>query len=73
MASQAYTKTPKVRFITDGATIYLDPLDSEAKAALEAWFDTYGTNTTVAITEEAANRGGYGKDGPYSVMKLVTS
>jgi len=73
MASQTYTNTPKVRFISDGAVITLDPLDSEAKAAMEAWFDSHGDHTTVAITEVAANRGGYGEDGPYYCLVLTTS
>lgn len=75
MASQAYTKTPKVRFINEdvGATFYLDPLDAESAAAMEAFFAAHGDHTTVAITQEADNRGGYGEDGPSYVLKFVTS
>lgn len=78
MASQAYTITPKVRFInTKGTlaldTIELDGLDSDAVDALNAFFTASGALTTVAITQVAANRGGYGEDGPYSNVKMVFS
>jgi len=75
MASQSYTNTPKARLIFDGATLYLDPLDNESKVAMAAFFDAHGDHTTVAITEEDANRDGYGVTGTagYVVLKLVTS
>ena len=78
MASQTYAKTPKVRLITSTTstaadTLELDGLDSEAVAALNTFFAASGTFTTVAITQVAANRGGYGKDGPYSNVKFVYS
>ncbi len=75
MASQVYTKTPKVRFINEGAaaTFYLDPLDDIAVTALNAFFAAHGSKTTATITQEASNRGGYGLDGPSYVVKIVMS
>jgi hypothetical protein len=78
MASQTYTNTPKVRLINSETnvaddTIELDSLDSEAQALLDQLFAVMGAFTTVAVTQVASNRGGYGKDGPYTNVKMVFS
>jgi hypothetical protein len=78
MASQAYTNTPKVRLIKSTTTLTddtlkLDGLDAESVQALIDFFSNSGALTTVAITAEADNRGGYGKDGRTSVVKMVFS
>ena len=78
MATQAYTRTPKVRLIKSTTTLTddtlkLDGLDRESVDELIAFFANSGALTTVAITAEADNRGGYGKDGQTSVVKMVFS
>lgn len=73
MASQTYTDTPKCRIIWSTGALYLDPLNDSGNTMLGNIFSTDGSLTTVAITQEAANRGGYGLDGPYNVLKLALS
>jgi hypothetical protein len=78
MATQAYTNTPKARLILSTTTLAddtlkLDGLDAEATQELLDFFTNSGALTTVAITAEADNRGGYGEDGQNSVIKFVFS
>lgn len=73
MATQTYTDTPKVRVIWSTGSLTLDPLNDSGNTMLGNIFTTDGALTTVAITQVAANRGGYGLDGPYNGLNLALS
>ena len=54
--------------------LFIVPLNSEAKAVLDAHFASYGSYTTVAITQVDAGRGGYGQTGEdYKALKFDLS
>lgn len=74
MAIPDRTSNPLCHFLTSGANCWVVPLNSEAKDALDAFFSSYGSNTTVAITQEDAGRGGYAQTGEDSkALKFATS
>ena len=72
MASQVYTNTPKVRLIWVAGALVLDPLDAESNTLLAEIFASDGALTTVAITQEDANRDGSGETGGFiNTLKFV--
>lgn len=75
MALPDRTGNPLCHLLNDGAgNWYLVPLNSEGKEALDTAFAADGADTTVAITQEAAGKGGYAQTtGEYLAVKLALS
>lgn len=69
------TNSFKAEIILDGADMYVLPDDAQCDAALKAWFTSYGSNTTVAITQDTTGlHGGYGQTtGGFAAVQFATS
>lgn len=70
-----FTEKYPVELIPDGSGgLTLVPCNDKANELLAAFFTSYGSNTTVAITAPSAERDGYGQSNdPYNSIKFATS
>lgn len=74
MAIPNRSTNPLCHFLSVLGVITLVPLNADAKAAIDAWFTTYGAYTTVAITQAGdAGQGGINQTGPYTSLVLTCS
>lgn len=57
--------------IVDGNVVYLVPLNSDAKIALDALYAAESDSDTVALAQVDAGRGGIGQTGPYNAISVT--
>ena len=74
MAGQTRSTYAKCLIEVTAGVLTLVPLNDQGDTQLKAFFTADGTDTTVAITQVDAGRGGYGEtSGPYSNLVLSVS
>lgn len=72
-ASHARTTGGTFQVVQESAALRIIPLNSEAKATLDAYFTAHGSKTTVAFTQEDAGRDGQGQTSEAYKSLLVTA
>ena len=74
MAGQARSTYAKCLIERVGNVLTLVPLNDQGDDELQAFFDSDGSDTTVAITQTDSGRAGYGEtSGPYNNLVFTVS